>query len=81
MRVARVENGQRFRGRLKLWTKRLVTGREPSDAEKTMLYRPEFFGASYSDCLDHVMRGPSDWTKGERQLLAAFVSSLNQCVF
>jgi len=27
------------------------------------------------------MRGPSDWSDGERELFAAFVSSLNQCLF
>jgi len=27
------------------------------------------------------MRGPSEWTVGERELFAAFVSRLNQCVF
>ena len=28
-----------------------------------------------------VMRGPSDWSVGERELFAAFVSRLNQCHF
>jgi len=28
-----------------------------------------------------VMRGPSDWSIGERELFAAFTSKLNQCVF
>jgi len=27
------------------------------------------------------MRGPSEWTVGERELFAAFVSRLNQCQF
>jgi len=27
------------------------------------------------------MRGPSAWTVGERELFAAFVSRLNQCLF
>jgi len=27
------------------------------------------------------MRGPSMWSVGERELFAAFVSRLNQCVF
>jgi AhpD family alkylhydroperoxidase len=27
------------------------------------------------------MRGPSDWSVGERELFAAFVSNLNQCRF
>jgi hypothetical protein len=27
------------------------------------------------------MRGPSDWSPGERELFAAFTSLLNQCPF
>ena len=41
----------------------------------------ELFGRPYSDVLDQAMRGPSDWSIGERELFAAFVSSLNQCPF
>ena len=33
------------------------------------------------EVLDLALRGPSDWSEGERELFAAFVSSLNQCVF
>ena len=48
---------------------------------KTLLYRPDRFGGPFSDELDRVMRGPSDWTAGERELFAAFTSLLNQCHF
>jgi hypothetical protein len=53
----------------------------PLGVLKTLHYRPELFGQPYSDALDLAMRGPSDWTPGERELFAAFVSSLNQCHF
>src|SRR5439155_17210858 len=56
-------------------------GREPSGVLKTLYFRPELFGRPYSDALDLALRGPSDWTAGERELFAAFVSSLNQCPF
>jgi len=56
-------------------------GREPSGVLRTLHYRPEIFGRPFSDALDQAMRGPSDWTAGERELFAAFVSSLNQCPF
>ncbi len=56
-------------------------GAEPPDVLKTLHYRPEIFGRPYSDALDQAMRGPSDWSVGERELFAAFVSSLNQCPF
>jgi hypothetical protein len=45
----------------------------------TILYRPEFFGKWFADWLHPLMRGPSGWTVGERELMAAFVSKLNQC--
>jgi hypothetical protein len=56
-------------------------GTEPPDVLKTLHYRPELFGRPYSDALELALRGPSDWSDGERELFAAFVSSLNQCVF
>ena len=56
-------------------------GTEPPDVLKTLHYRPELFGRPFSDTLDLAMNGPSDWSVGERELFAAFVSSLNQCPF
>jgi hypothetical protein len=57
------------------------SGREPLGVVKTLLYRPELFGRPFSEELDTVMRGPSDWSAGERELFAAFTSLLNQCLF
>jgi len=54
---------------------------EPPDVLKTLHYRPELFGRPFSDTLDLAMNGPSDWSVGERELFAAFVSSINQCPF
>ncbi len=60
---------------------RQARGVEPVGVLKTLYYRPELFGRPYSEALDFAMRGPSDWSAGERELFAAFVSSLNQCPF
>ena len=60
---------------------RTQRGTEPPDVLKTLHYRPELFGRPFSDTLDLAMNGPSDWSVGERELFAAFVSSLNQCPF
>ena len=57
------------------------TGNEPLGVVKTLLYRPELFGRPFSDALDRVMRGPSDWSSGERELFAGFTSLLNKCRF
>ena len=57
------------------------SGNEPLGVVKTLLYRPDLFGTPFSEELDRVMRGPSEWSAGERELFAAFASLLNQCPF
>jgi len=56
-------------------------GGDPPGVLKTLYYRPEIFGEPFSAALDRAMRGPSEWTAGERELFAAFTSLLNQCPF
>jgi len=51
------------------------------DVVRTMRYRSELFGMPFSAAMQRVMRGPSDWSVGERELFAAFVSAQNQCPF
>jgi len=51
------------------------------DVVRTIVYRPELFGRPFSDALQALMRGPSEWAVGERELFAAFVSAQNQCPF
>jgi hypothetical protein len=60
---------------------RTARGVEPVGVLKTLYYRPDLFGRPFSAALQEAMRGPSDWSAGERELFAAFVSSLNQCPF
>jgi hypothetical protein len=57
------------------------SGREPLGVVKTLLYRPELFGGPFTSELHGAMRGPSDWSAGERELFAGFTSLLNQCLF
>lgn len=81
MRLHNVSHGHRWPQKLKLGFIRLVSRSEAPDVVKTLLYRPAFFGTPFSASLQQVMRGPSDWSIGERELFAAFVSRLNQCLF
>ena len=57
------------------------SGREPFGVVKTLVYRSEIFGRPFTAELQRVMRGPSDWSAGERELFAGFTSLLNQCHF
>jgi len=81
MRLARVTHGHSRAVRAFFAFVRLTGKREPPDILKTLYYRPEFFGLGYSGVTQEIMRGPSPWSVGERELFASFTSSLNQCVF
>jgi hypothetical protein len=83
MRLPKVATGQRLPQKALLRMIRLMS-RDPAappDIVKTVLYRPEFFGRPYSDLIHALLRGPSEWSAGERELFAAFTSHLNACRF
>lgn len=81
IRLQRVREGHRFKERLVLGLMRVLTGRPAPDVVRTILYRRDFWGDRYNDVLQPVMRGPSPWSVGERELFAAFVANLNRCRF
>ena len=81
MRLKAVERGDRLADRLLYAVMRVASGFRAPDVVRTLRYRRAFFGAPHRAHTHAVMRGPSAWTVGERELFAAFVSRLNQCVF
>jgi len=81
MRLGVVDAGHAPAEAAMLATIRENTGNEPLGVIKTLLYRPELFGEPFSEALDVAMRGPSEWSPGERELFAAFTSLLNRCRF
>jgi hypothetical protein len=60
---------------------RLLSRHPVPDVVKTLTYRPELFGGPMSDLFQEVMRGPSAWSIGDRELMAAYVSKTNECEF
>lgn len=81
MRLERVRRAHRLPQKLTMMIIRLVTGYRAPDVVRTLFYRPEFFGRQMNEWTHDVMRGPSCWSVGHRELFAAFVSRLNQCPF
>jgi hypothetical protein len=81
VRLRCLEDGHAAPEAAALDTLRAQTGAEPRDVVKLLYYRPELFGAAFSDAVHLALRGDSEWSAGERELFAAFVSSLNQCLF
>jgi len=60
---------------------RVMSRHRAPDVVKTLMYRPEFFGSVMSPVFQEVMRGPSEWSVGDRELMAAYVSKTNECEF
>lgn len=81
MRLQVVGRGHRWRERLILRLLGLMSRDPVSDILRALYYRPEFFGRAFAKCVHVAMRGPSEWSVGERELMAAFVSAQNRCPF
>jgi uncharacterized peroxidase-related enzyme len=60
---------------------RLFSGRPLPDAGKLVFYRPDFYGARAKQFTHEAMRGPSAWSAGDRELMAAYVSRVNNSAF
>lgn len=81
MRLKRLENCHRLRQKLMLLMMGLIMRSRAPDVVRTLLYRPEFFGKPFSGITHSVMRLSREWSAGECELFAAFVSRKNQCPF
>jgi uncharacterized peroxidase-related enzyme len=60
---------------------RLFSGHPVPDAAKLTFYRPDFYGARAKEFTHEAMRGPSAWSVGDRELMAAYVSKVNGSAF
>jgi hypothetical protein len=81
MRLESVARGRGLGTKAKFAMIRTLSGAPTLDVVKTLSFRPSFFGHPFNQLIQEVMRGPSEWTVGERELFAAFVSDRNRCVF
>ncbi len=81
LRLASLESGHAAPKRLLIRAVERIGGVRFDDVARVSLFRPGFFGRSWLRFTRSLLRGPSDWTPGERELLAAFVSRRNECPF
>ena len=81
MRLKRLEDSHRIRQKFRLLMMGLIMRRRAPDVVRTLLYRPEFFGKPFSGITHSVMRLSREWSAGECELFAAFVSRKNECPF
>jgi uncharacterized peroxidase-related enzyme len=81
MRFEVLEHGHDIPTKLTFALMRRVAQAEVPAVIKVSAYRHRFFGTPYHALVQDLMRGPSAWSVGERELFAAFTSSRNQCRF
>jgi uncharacterized peroxidase-related enzyme len=60
---------------------RVFSGRPLPDAAKLVFYRPDFYGSLAKQFTHEAMRGPSAWSVADRELMAAYVSKVNESAF
>jgi hypothetical protein len=81
MRLRAVARGRGLGAKAKFAMIRVFSGAPTLDVVKTMSFRPKAFGGPFNVLIEEVLRGPSEWSVGERELFAAFVSERNRCEF
>lgn len=81
MRLQILEKGHGLGTKLLFAMIRAASRQPVLDVIKLVKYRPDFYGAPMSDVTQEAMRGPSPWSIGDRELMAAFVAKNSQCEF
>jgi AhpD family alkylhydroperoxidase len=81
MRLRILDDGHGFGTKALFALIRTVSRQPVLDVVKLVKYRPDFYGGPMSAVTQEAMRGPSAWSVGDRELMAAFVAKTNQCEF
>jgi hypothetical protein len=81
MRLVILDSGQGFWSKVLFAFIRAVSRQPVPDVIKLNRYRPDFYGTPMSVIAHAAMRGPSAWSVGDRELMAAIVSKTNECEF
>jgi AhpD family alkylhydroperoxidase len=81
MRLSVLEKGQSVGAKGLFVIIRLLSGHPVVDAVKVVTYRPDFYGGPMKRLTHEAMRGPSAWSVGDRELMAASISQVNETEF
>jgi alkylhydroperoxidase family enzyme len=81
MRLAILDSGHGFGTKALFALIRTVSRQPVLDVIKLVKYRADFYGGPMQGVTHEAMRGPSTWSVGDRELMAAFVAKINQCEF
>ena len=81
MRLREIDRGDGILNRALISFISLVSGMRLPDAARVAFYHKDFFGVPMGAWTQAAMRGPSSWSVGERELMAAMVAKWNLCAF
>lgn len=79
MRLAILDHGHGLGTKILFALIRAVSRQPVLDVIKVVKYRPDFYGGPMQRVVQEAMRGPSRWSVGDRELMAAFVAKTNRC--
>lgn len=79
MRLTILDSGHDLRMKIIFAFIRTVSRLPVPDAVKTNRYRPDFYGTPMGALTQEAMRSPSAWSVGDRELMGACVSKMNEC--
>ena len=81
MRLRILDDGHGFGTKALFAFIRMISRQPVLDVIKLVKYRPDFYGRPMGAVTHEAMRGPSAWSVGDRELMAAFVSKTNHSEF
>jgi AhpD family alkylhydroperoxidase len=81
MRLRILDSGHGFGTKALFALIRTVSRQPVLDVVKLVKYRADFYGNPMSDVIQEAMRGPSTWSVGDRELMAAYIAKTNRCEF
>ena len=81
MRLECLEHGHTIKTKAIFLVMRMLSRQRVPDIVRLLMYRPDFFGTQMNECFETAMREASAWSVGDRELMAAFVSKMNECEF
>ena len=81
MRLEILDRGQGLGSKALFVLIRVMSKYSVPDVLRLLKYRPDFFGAPMGEVFQEALRGPSEWSVGDRELMASYISKTNECEF
>src|SRR5262249_58142212 len=79
MRLAILDSGHSLATKALFALIRAVSRQPVLDVIKLVKYRANFYGNPMQGVTHEAMRGPSSWSVGDRELMAALIAQTNGC--